>query len=160
MFWIILGLLPDFFCFDYAFKPYFFSFFAPSGVSRKTPECNFTTRSRQSHSAHHKVNKTCLLLIKFCTQLCILPSARGPARYSFHLDPPSHHTWRVVLALFTDPLSFFSSQSSLAMVFWYYAPATKVAVVCMAHQNYSCNKIHTALGKCFSNQSFRRWNYI
>jgi hypothetical protein len=46
------------------------------------------------------------------------------------------------------------------MVFWYYAPATKVAVVRMAHRNYSCNKIRTALGECFSNQSFRRWNYI
>jgi hypothetical protein len=46
------------------------------------------------------------------------------------------------------------------MVFWYYAPATKVAVVRMAHQNYSRNKICTALGKCFSNQYFRRWNYI
>jgi hypothetical protein len=47
------------------------------------------------------------------------------------------------------------------MVFWCYAPATKVAVIRMAHQNYSCDKIRTALiGKCFSNQSFRLWNYI
>jgi hypothetical protein len=46
------------------------------------------------------------------------------------------------------------------MVFQYYAPATKVAVVRMAHQNYSRNEIRTALGERFSNQSFRRWNYI
>jgi transposase len=46
------------------------------------------------------------------------------------------------------------------MVFWFDAPATQVAVIRMAHQNYSRNKIRTALGECFSNQSFRRWNYI
>jgi transposase len=46
------------------------------------------------------------------------------------------------------------------MVYRHYAPATKVAVVCMANQSYSRDDIRRALGEQFSNQSFRRWNYL
>ena len=46
------------------------------------------------------------------------------------------------------------------MVFHYYAPATKVAVIRMAHQNYSLDNIRRALGEQFSTQSFKRWNQL
>ncbi|PLW45506.1 hypothetical protein PCASD_05946 [Puccinia coronata f. sp. avenae] len=46
------------------------------------------------------------------------------------------------------------------MVYRHYAPATKVAVVRMANQSYSRDDIRRALGEQFSNQSFRRWNYL
>jgi transposase len=46
------------------------------------------------------------------------------------------------------------------MVFCYYAPPTKVAVIWMANQLFSLDEIQTALGEQFSLRSFRRWKTL
>jgi hypothetical protein len=46
------------------------------------------------------------------------------------------------------------------MVFCYYAPATKVAVIWMANQSFLVDEIQMALGKQFSLWSFRLWKTL